>query len=104
MKATIRGLFAAALLAGLVACVPYPPLGAVFIGARFGPPPAQVEVIGMAPGPGFVWVRGYYRWDGMAYLWMPGRWAQPPYARAVWVPGRWRHHPQGWYWVEGHWR
>jgi hypothetical protein len=100
----MRGLFAVALMTGLAACAPYPPPGAVFIAARVGPPPPQIEVIGMRPGRGFVWIRGYYRWDGMAYMWSPGRWERRPFPHAVWVQGRWRHHASGWYWVEGRWR
>jgi WXXGXW repeat (2 copies) len=105
VRASLRNLLLGATVALLAACVPLPPPGAVFIGARFGPPAPRVEVIGVAPGPGFVWIRGFYRWNGGAYLWVPGRWERPPYARAVWVPGRWVRHPrQGWYWVDGRWR
>jgi hypothetical protein len=105
VRRTLRDLLLGATVVALAACVPLPPPGAVFIGAVFGPPAPRVEVIGVAPGPGFVWVRGYYRWAGGAYLWVPGRWARPPYAGAVWVPGRWAHHPrQGWYYVDGRWR
>jgi hypothetical protein len=104
LKATKRGLFAVALVAGLAACAVNPPPGAVFISARMGPPRPQIEVMEMRPGPGFVWIRGFYRWDGAAYTWNPGHWERRPQERAVWVPGRWRHHSRGWYWVEGRWR
>lgn len=32
-------------------------------------------------GPGWVWVRGYWHWDGVRHVWMRGRWerAQPGY-------------------------
>ena len=58
---------------------------------RVGPPTLRVEVRTVAPGPGLVWIGGFQRWDGRAYVWEPGRWATPPRARAVWVPGRWVH-------------
>ncbi|MCI4397650.1 MAG: YXWGXW repeat-containing protein [Acidobacteria bacterium] len=69
------------------------------------PPPAPVvEVIPACPGPRYVWVRGFYRWSGSAYVWVPGRWAVPPHSHARWVEPEWRHHQRGWFFVEGHWR
>lgn len=91
--------FAAALLSS---CVVAPPPGAVFVRTR--PPVDVVEVRGVAPGPGFVWISGYHAWRGGVYVWVPGRWEARPHARAVWVSGRWRQHRNGWYWVEGHWK
>lgn len=36
-------------------------------------------------GPGWVWVRGYWHWDGVRHVWMRGRWerAQPGYVRPL---------------------
>src|SRR5262249_26070498 len=50
------------------------------------PPHAVVEHRGHAPGPGYVWVPGYQRWDGSRYAWVPGQWQQPPRTHARWVP------------------
>jgi hypothetical protein len=52
-----------------------------------------------APGPGYVWVPGYYS----GYAWVPGYWALPPFAGAVWFGPHW-----GWYgghraFVRGYW-
>lgn len=91
-----------AALIALAACVPLPPAGAVFVESR--PPAYRAEVIGVAPGPDFVWIGGYWAWGGADYNWVPGRWIARPYSRAVWVPGRWRSHRHNWYWAEGHWR
>src|SRR5262245_17822314 len=71
---------------------------------RIGPPAAIVAVRPVAPGPRYVWIDGYHRWNGRAYVWVPGRWAMPPRGHAVWVPGRWHEDRHGWYFVEGHWR
>lgn len=71
---------------------------------RVGPPPVVVESRGVAPGPGYVWQPGFYRWDGRAYVWSAGRYERAPRARAVWVPGHWQRDRRGWYFVEGHWR
>src|SRR5574340_92840 len=38
-------------------------------------PPAPVpEVIGVAPGPGYFWIGGWWNWGGGHYDWHPGRW------------------------------
>jgi hypothetical protein len=95
-----------ALLAGalpiLVSCAVGPPPGAVYV--RTAPPAYPVEVVGVAPEPGFVWIRGYHRWENGAYVWTPGRWERPPRPRARWIEGKWNHHRNGWYWVEGRWK
>jgi hypothetical protein len=93
---------AIAALPSIMSCVVPPPPGAVYV--RVGPPAPLVEVQGVAPGPEFVWIRGYHRWEGERYVWVAGRWERRPHASAVWVHGEWRHHRNGWYWVEGHWR
>jgi hypothetical protein len=98
----------ASLLAGLVlaGATLLPACGGgtravVYVGTP--PPPALVEPVGVAPGPGFVWIAGYHTWNGSAYVWVPGRWEHPPRGRHHWVKGRWAHERRGWYWVEGRW-
>ena len=71
---------------------------------RIGPPPPPKEVVVARPGPQYVWVKGYQRWDGNAYVWVPGRWVVPPRPHAVWVEGKWAHRSKGWVWIEGRWR
>jgi hypothetical protein len=72
---------------------------------RIGPPVALVETRPVAPGPHHVWIGGYHRWDGQAYLWVPGRWELPPARHRGWAAGHWAHHRHnGYYWVDGHWR
>lgn len=69
------------------------------------PPPAPiVEVRPVAPSRRHVWVEGYHRWDGRAYVWTPGSWSVRPRGRSAWVAGRYVHGSRGWYWVGGHWR
>ena len=71
---------------------------------RVGPPAPVVQVRTVSPGARYVWIDGYHRWNGRAFVWVPGRWVVPPHAGAVWVPARWVHEHRGWYIVEGHWR
>ena len=80
------------------------PIAAVPIYVRIRPPRIRVERRGPAPSRNHVWQRGYYRWDGAAYVWVPGRWEIGPRPHARRVEGHWRHGRRGWFWVEGHWR
>lgn len=68
------------------------------------PPPPIVEVRPAVPGPRHIWIEGYHRWDGRAYVWVPGHWERRPRAHSVWVRGHYVHGRRGWYWVPGHWR
>ncbi len=68
-----------------------------------GPPGAQVEVQTMAPGPGFIWINGWWEWHG-DWAWHRGYWARPPRPRATWEPPRWEHGERGWRWHPGQWR
>ena len=91
-------------------------IGLVFAGAlafsaaadevvvRIGPPHAVHERRDRRPSPDHVWISGYHRWDGHAYIWTAGRWERPPRAHARWEAHRWVHRHDGWVLVEGHWR
>ena len=69
------------------------------------PPPAErVEVVGVAPGPEFIWINGYWGISGGAHVWVPGRWVRPPHARAVWIAPIWERRYGRYYFHEGHWR
>jgi YXWGXW repeat-containing protein len=98
----MRGVFAAALLSMVLSASSASASTRIYV--RVGPPVPIVEVRPVAPGPRYVWVDGYHRWDGRAYAWVPGQWVLPPRAHAVWVPGRWVHEKRGYYWIDGHWR
>ncbi len=76
--------------------------GRVFVATA--PPPPIAERVIVAPGPGYVWVPGYYTWSGAAYVWVAGRYVRPPRGRHAWVAPHWERHRRGWYFVEGHWR
>jgi hypothetical protein len=56
---------------------------------RIAPPHPVVETRTPMPSPGLVWVTGYHRWDGNAYVWIPGRWERPPQPHARWVAHHW---------------
>jgi len=101
-QAWFRGF--ASLFVALGLGVPREARAAVFV--RIAPPRPVVERVVPAPGPRFVWVGGYYRWSGRAYVWVPGRWVVPPHPGAVWVTPAWSFAPArgGYVFVVGHWR
>jgi hypothetical protein len=74
--------------------------------APLPPPPAPyvVGTVGYAPGPGYVWVGGFWNLNGGRWAWVNGRWAVPPRPRAVWVADRWVRYGNGWRYYRGYWR
>jgi len=71
---------------------------------RVAPPAPIVERRVPTPGPGYVWIAGYHRWDGAAFAWVPGRWELPPRRHARWAQAHWVRRHGGWVFVEGRWR
>lgn len=62
---------------------------AVEITAGIAPPPLPVYDQPPIPGPGYVWVPGYWAWNGYEYYWTPGYWAMPPAVGFYWTPPYW---------------
>ncbi len=71
---------------------------------RLPPPAPRVEVYSAAPGPGYVWIGGFWDWRGGGYVWTPGYWTRPPRPHARWVPGRWSPRHGGYCYERGYWR
>lgn len=102
----LKLLAAGALVVAAAGCAPLPPGRVVYVEyATYAPPPLQYEVIGVAPGPGYLWVAGYWNWTGVEYVWVSGSWVVPPPGRRVWVAPAWQQHRgRGWYMRRGRWR
>ena len=75
--------------------------GQVSIGIQIGPPPPPrvVKVRPREPGPGYVWIDGYWYVVGHKYKWHEGYWTRPPYEGAHWVAP----HHDGARWFDGYW-
>ena len=69
---------------------------------QVAPPAPQVEVIGIAPYAGYIWLGGAWFWEGGRHIWHPGHWEAPRPGRA-WVAHRWEHDGRAWHFREGHW-
>lgn len=73
----------------------------ISLGVRIGapPPPRAVRVLPRAPGPGYIWVDGYWYPVGGHYRWHEGYWTRPPYPGARWVAPRY----EGERFFDGYW-
>jgi hypothetical protein len=62
---------------------------AVSISATIAPPLLPVYAQPAIPGPGYLWIPGYWAWDGQEYFWTPGYWSMPPTVGFYWTPPYW---------------
>jgi hypothetical protein len=67
------------------------------------PPPPRFDRRPPLPGPGHVWVSGYWYWTGGGYVWRAGFWDVPPYNGHVWVDAGWVFHQGRYRYVPGRW-
>lgn len=66
------------------------------------PPPERVIEVEPMARPGYVWSRGYWRWEGGRYVAVHGHWVpeRPGYR---YVHPHWEQRNNGWYWQRGGW-
>ncbi|HET9330942.1 MAG TPA: hypothetical protein VFO23_10480, partial [Steroidobacteraceae bacterium] len=103
MRTKFIGIVAAVFLAAL----PFASDAQVSIGVsvNVAPPPLPVYEQPEVPGPGYIWVPGYWSWsdeDG-DYYWVPGTWVEPPEVGLLWTPGWWAWSDGGYLWHAGYW-
>ena len=67
------------------------------------PPAPRYEVVGVAPGPGYLWIGGYWGWRGGNHYWVDGRWERGR-AGYRYEPHMWRRDGQQWHESQGRWR
>jgi WXXGXW repeat (2 copies) len=56
----------------------------------------------VVPGDGYIWIPGYWVWNG-GYYWVPGTWVMPPELGYLWTPGYWGWGGNGYLFNEGYW-
>ena len=105
-KSSVTRAATAVLLFGALACSRYgrPETGVRVAYVDRGPPRDRTEAHGRPSSRDLVWMRGYWRWTGRDYAWVPGHFVRLERGYRSWAPGHWRHSRQGWYWTEGHWQ
>ncbi len=86
----ILGLVSALMLVA-APVVTTPAAASVSVGISVGiaPPPLPVYDQPPIPGPGYVWVPGYWAWGPYGYYWVPGTWVLPPAIGLLWTPPWW---------------
>ncbi len=68
------------------------------------PPRVRVERMPPPPGPTYVWVPGFYVYEGRHYVWRSGRYEVPPRHGVTWERDRWDRTQHGYQYRPGHWR
>ena len=102
-------LSALAITAGCVVAVRPAPVGVVYtepgeVVVADDPPAPIVEAVGIAPGPGYIWIGGYYHWYGNRWGWVRGHFELPPRRGAVWIGPRYDFRGGRRVYVRGYWR
>src|SRR5438105_1336162 len=99
-----RLLFSLLLVAGIFG-IPAPSYAQVAIGVsvRIGPPALPVYVQPMCPGPGYIWVPGYWAYGDDGYFWVPGTWVLAPEPGLLWTPAYWGWSDGFYVWHAGYW-
>jgi hypothetical protein len=100
--ALIASALASLALSGCVVAPAAPPAHVHYDRVIVAPPPPRVEVVGVAPYPGHIWIGGHWGWHGKGHHWVPGRWEAPRHGHR-WVPHRWEKHHDHWREHHGRW-
>ena len=73
-------------------------------------PPLKPELEGQGHSRDAVWIPGFWDLEGdrataprAGWVWVPGRWEEPPVRGAQWDPGHWGFGNAWWSWIPGHW-
>lgn len=89
----LSGLLLSGLLAAEFLAAPKASQGAsIAVGISVGvaPPPIPVYTQPVCPGPGYIWMPGYWAYDPVnGYYWVPGTWVVAPAPGLLWTPGYW---------------
>ncbi|HYL27410.1 MAG TPA: hypothetical protein VEW74_06205 [Candidatus Nitrosotalea sp.] len=97
----MKTIITAAILAAMgFAGASIPASAQAYIYVQIAPPAPIYETVPAAPGPGYAWVGGYYRWEGGRYVWVRGHYA---HHAGAWCAGHWHHGRHGYYWTDGRW-
>jgi len=68
------------------------------------PPPLPIYEQPPIPGPGYIWVPGYWAWsDDFSYYWVPGTWVLAPEPGLLWTPAYWAWNDGMYVFCPGYW-
>ena len=89
IKTPVAALLTAACLAFGALMSPTPAVAQIELTVMIAPPPLPVYEQPPIPGPGYLWVPGYWSYGPYGYFWVPGTWMEPPQVGLLWTPGYW---------------
>jgi WXXGXW repeat (2 copies) len=96
-----------ALLVGLVPATSSAQISigiGISINVHVAPPALPVYVQPPCPVVNYLWVPGYWAWNGdFGYYWVPGVWVAPPQPGLLWTPGYWGWGGGMYGWHAGYW-
>jgi hypothetical protein len=101
MKTKLSYLALAALL--FLGLSLQPSSGAVAVSVGIAPPAIPIYEQPFCPGPGYVWVPGYWAYGPYGYYWVPGAWVLPPGVGFLWTPGYWAYRGGNYLFIDGYW-
>ncbi len=100
----LRTVLASFLVAAALAvAAPQTSVARVAEAVAIAPPPLPVYAQPPIPGPGYIWIPGYWAWGPDGYYWVPGTWVLPPAVGLLWTPGYWAWSPGGFVFNIGFW-
>jgi hypothetical protein len=77
--------------------------GAVAVSVSIAPPVIPIYEQPYCPGPGYIWVPGYWAYGAYGYYWVPGTWVLPPGVGLLWTPGYWAYRGGNYVFIDGYW-
>ena len=101
--AVLFGVTAGTALAQIPVPVPVPLPGLEVRFSTGRPPAVRYERRPIRPGPDYVWVSGFWDWDGARWRWIPGRWELRVEPQAYWIAPRYVRSERGTIYEPGHW-
>jgi hypothetical protein len=103
IKTPLAALLLATSLAVGALLSPTPAAAQFEFTVMIAPPPLPVYEQPPIPGPGYLWVPGYWSYGPYGYFWVPGTWLEPPEVGLLWTPGYWGWSAGFYVWNPGFW-
>jgi len=103
LAAILAGGLAATALPQIPVPVPVPLPGLEVRFTTGHPPSPRYERRPPRPGPDYVWVSGFWNWDGARWGWVSGRWEVAAAPDAYWIGARCVRSERGYIYEPGHW-
>jgi hypothetical protein len=103
-RSSVLALMLSAASVGLAASAAQAQI-AVDIRVNIAPPPLPFYEQPVIPAEGYLWVPGYWAWDGVDadYYWVPGTWVEPPQRELLWTPAWWGWEDGRYVFYPGYW-